>query len=358
MRPTGRDASVDVARGVSIVAIALGHVVLGLAAAGLMERTQSDPVIHAVYLFHLSTFAYLAGLFVASGVGRSGRSSYVTQRIALFAWLYVLWGVAQSGVRVAAGTLVNTPPSWVDVLRFWVPEGQLWFLPWLMSATVIAAVVRPWASKQRAVLSIGLATPVALSMWGIEPLYVFTRGWSLLVPFLLGCVVTAKGHARMFGSVGRAVVLTIGCGAVWLWVGLGTNAVLPTMSDHRSAAGVALGVLGCTAGTIACLSASTLLSRTPVTGLLELIGRRSLEIFLAHIVVTSGTRIVLSKLGVDDLVVHLVLATTLGVLIPIWMAVIAERLGLQWIFGLPRALGAALVRSANAKPLAAGGRTA
>ena len=110
MRPAGRDASVDVARGVSIVAIALGHVVLGLVAAGLMDRTQSDPVIHAVYLFHLSTFAYLAGLFVASGVGRSGRSSYVTQRIALFAWLYVLWGVAQSGVRVAAGTLVNTPP--------------------------------------------------------------------------------------------------------------------------------------------------------------------------------------------------------------------------------------------------------
>ena len=74
-------------------------------------------------------------------------------------------------------------------------------------------------------------------------------------------------------------------------------------------------------------------------GVVALVGRRSLEIFLAHIVVASGTRILLVQAGVSDPWVHVLLATTLGVLVPIVLASLAERLGWLWLFGLPRRFG-------------------
>ena len=101
---------------------------------------------------------------------------------------------------------------------------------------------------------------------------------------------------------------------------------------------MALGLVGCAAGTTAALAVAALLVRTPLSAPVALIGRRSLEIFLAHIVVSSGTRILLQQAGVDDPWVHIVAGTTLGVVVPIAAAVVAERLQWSWVFGLPRAL--------------------
>ena len=54
----------------------------------------------------------------------------------------------------------------------------------------------------------------------------------------------------------------------------------------------------------------------------------------------SGTRIALVQSGVTDPWVHMIAATTtLGVVVPIGVAVGAERLWWSWLFGLPHWLG-------------------
>ena len=155
-------------------------------------------------------------------------------------------------------------------------------------------------------------------MWGYDPLYAFTRGWALLLPFLVGCVVTSSGHAavsrRLPLAAGAALIGT----AVWLWVGLATGAATPTTGgDGRTVSTVARGVLGCVAGTLATLAVAALMARTPLGVPLALIGRRSLEIFLAHIVVASGTRILLVQVGVTDPWVHVLAGTSSGVVVPV-----------------------------------------
>ena len=97
-----------------------------------------------LYLVHLSTFAYLSGLFVRRSVERDGARQMVLRRTTLMVWLYLLWTVIQGSTRVAASSVSNIAITVGDVLRIWVPEGQLWFLPWLIAVTVVAMVTRPW----------------------------------------------------------------------------------------------------------------------------------------------------------------------------------------------------------------------
>lgn len=334
-----RDQSVDAARGIAIVAIVLGHVERGLSSASVLPYDTAVTLDRLLYLFHLATFAYLSGLFVRRAVERDGARRLVGRRVVLFVWLYLLWTVVQGTVRVAASSLANTPVTFADVARIWVPEGQLWFLPWLIAVTVVAAVTQPWRGPARGAVVLGLSALLALAVWGYDPLYAFTRGWALLFPFLLGCVVTQTRHAALARRLGVVAVTAAVGTAVWLWVGLDTLAATPTTGGEvRTPGTVALGVLGCIAGTAATLAVAALVARTPAAGAVALVGRRSLEIFLAHIVVASGTRIVLVQAGVSDPWVHLVAATVLGVGVPIVMAVVAERLRWTWVFGLPRGL--------------------
>jgi fucose 4-O-acetylase-like acetyltransferase len=334
-----RDQAIDVARGITIIAIVMGHVVLGLTAAGLQPFDHSDGVLRGLYLLRLPTLAYLSGLFVSRGDERSGAKGFAINRLLLFGWLYVLWSVVQGSVKALAGSLTNSPVGWSDVLRLWIPAGQLWFLPWLMAVTVVAVIAQPWTSRRRALLTVGGACVLSVAVWGVDPVWAFTRGWSLLAPFLLGCAMTARRHAKVFEPVLLSWVLTVVCGAIWVAVSMSTQAVPPTTGGlPRTPVGISLGVLGCIVGTAACLSLAALLARTPVGGVLAPIGRRSLEIFLAHIVVAAGARIVLEKAGLTVPVVHLLVGIALGVIVPMALANLADRLGWRWVFRTPALL--------------------
>ena len=332
-----RDESVDAARGVAIVLIVLSHVERGLATASLMPADTAEALDRLLYLAHIVAFAYLAGLFVRRGVERDGPRTAVARRTTLLVWLYLLWTVIQGSVRVAASSVSNTAVTVGDVVRVWIPEGQLWFLPWLVAVTVVAALSRPWVSRSRMIGVLGATAALAVAVWGYEPLYVFTRGWALLLPFLVGCVVTHSRHAALARRTLPVVVAAVVGTAVWLWIGLGTDATPPTNDgDGRSLETVALGLVGSAAGTAAILAIAGLLAVSPAARVVSVIGRRSLEIFLAHIVVTAGTRIVLVQVHVTDTWIHVVAGTSLGLVLPIGVAVLAERLGWSWLFGLPK----------------------
>lgn len=334
-----RDQSIDVARGIAIVAIVLGHVERGLASASLLPYDTALTLDRLLYLFHLATFAYLSGLFVRRAVERDGARRMLARRVTLFVWLYLLWTLIQGTVRVAASSVANTPVTFGDIARIWIPEGQLWFLPWLVGVTVVVVATKPWRSSIRSAVVLALAVGLSLAVWGYDPLYAFTRGWALLLPFAIGCLVTSARHANASRRLTLVIAVAATGGLVWGWVGLETLAATPTTGgDGRTVETVVLGVVGCLAGTAATLALAALIARTPLAGVVALVGRRSLEIFLAHIVVASGTRIVLVQTGVADPWMHLILGTLLGVAVPVGLAVVAERHGWSWLFGLPRML--------------------
>jgi peptidoglycan/LPS O-acetylase OafA/YrhL len=69
--------------------------------------------------------------------------------------------------------------------------------------------------------------------------------------------------------------------------------------------------------------------------MLARLGRRSLDIYLAHIIMASGTRIVLLHLGVTSTWVIVICCLLAGVIGSLVVAGGLRRIGLGWIFDGP-----------------------
>lgn len=333
-----RDQSVDIARGIAIVAIVMGHVWRGMAAAGLVASDRAFLLFdRGLYFFHLAVFVFVAGLFVRQSLVKRGTDAYLRSRLWLFAYLYVLWAVLQGLVKIVTGSLVNNPTNLTDLLRLWIPEGQLWFLPFMIVMTLIAVIYRPWTRPYLALLFAGAAS---LAAWGVEGPFIGMRGLSLTVFFVAGAALGAPRFARFMQRLGPALALGAAAvlGILYALLLLGTDALAPTISGHaREVDDVSLGVLATVVSTGAALFLSRAL--TAVRGLAQLLaflGRRSLEIFLAHIIATAGTRIVLVQLGVNSPALHLFMGTVVGVMAPLVLWWVTDRAGLgRWLFSTP-----------------------
>ena len=99
---TRRDSTIDIAKGIAIIAIVFGHIHRGMWASGLGTaafRPYKYVLDYGVYFWHLVVFAFLSGLFVARGATKTTPSSYLTKRLILFGYLYVIWQVLQVGMK-------------------------------------------------------------------------------------------------------------------------------------------------------------------------------------------------------------------------------------------------------------------
>ncbi len=335
-----RDPAIDAARGIAIVAIVLGHVLRGLAAAGIVDG-GTEAVIQAdrlLYTFHLVVFAFYSGLFVKQGVERRGPRSYLWNRATLLLYLYVLWSLLQGLIRLATTPFVNTPVSITDVLTLWIPSGQLWFLPFLLLITTATVVCHVWTGRWVAWSTIVASIAVSAAAWGVGGRIVGTQGVGLSMFFVAGAVLGAERFVRITRAR-TAVMVGVFLAAAWsyVWIVLATDATPPTIGGvGRTPSTVLLGMIAAGLGLTATTGASRILAAlgSRVEWLLVL-GRRSLEIYLAHILAASFARAVLVELGITDAAINILAGTAAGVVLPVLLAGSLSRLGFPWLFTSP-----------------------
>jgi fucose 4-O-acetylase-like acetyltransferase len=114
---------------------------------------------------------------------------------------------------------------------------------------------------------------------------------------------------------------------------------------------VAISMLCAIAGVIAIIAVSRLLADVPFLSRgLAYAGRRTMHLFLIHLLFTAGTRIVLVRAGVTDLATHIVLGTAAGIAGPLLAGVVIDRLGVKGLMALPPSIRARIRRSTAAAP--------
>lgn len=332
-----RDRSIDVAKGIAIIAIVLGHVLRGNAGADIVDGRGPlfDELDTALYAVHLPVFAFLSGLFVRRAVERDGRQTYLRSRLTLFAYLYVLWTVLQGAVKLVTGSLANSPLTARGLAEsLWLPDTQMWFLPFLALVTCASVVVPPWGDRTRLALGTLVALVVSGVAWGLNGAVAGSQGLGLAVFFWVGVVVGPEGVSRLRC---RPKVLLAAGGAVFVGVLALSDPVVATSShEPRSLATSGLGVIASVAGVVAVLCLGQVLDRGPVAGWLVFLGQCSLEIFLAHIIFTAATRITLEHVGVHSAAPHLLLGTLVGIAGPLALWWLGHRMGVPWLFSAPR----------------------
>lgn len=342
-KSTSRIYALDIARALAVMGVVFNHTVDGLVGSNLVADTSAIAEFNrSLYIFRMPALAFMLGLFMPRGVEKRGTRGYIKEKVTFAFYIYFVWFVIQMLVEISTSSLKNTPRSWDSLFTVWNMPAHLWFMPFLAVAAVVVSVAAPWRNVPRKFMTISVLTGLCLLVWGWNPSFFGLRGLSLLLFTALGAVVGARRLGTFlsrnpvswmfFGIValcGFVILLTIG-------VSPGTMENINALGYFESGRSIIAAVLG----VFVLLSVAALLSYIPtLRDGLQAIGAKTLEIYLAHVMVVAGVRILLERLGVHSELTLVSSALLFGVGAPLLLAVLAPRVGLAWLFQVPGSLG-------------------
>ncbi|WP_181969856.1 acyltransferase family protein [Paraburkholderia sp. DHOC27] len=329
-----RDDFEDCARGIGIVLVVYGHVLIGLMNADLVPAhhwlISTDS---AIYTFHMPLFFMLSGLHVERGLSR-GRQGFLSSKLQSIVYPYFLWSVIQGLVQLMMSANANHrfyPSDMLDI--FWNPIGQFWFLYALFLCQIFVCVTT--TQRLRLVFIaivayfIGIALDANILTIALKFFLFFAAG--ILLAGNLRSIVTRFATLR-----GVGVTFIAFCVAIYLAHGLGntgTDWALPeTALGLRTLPAALLGIL------LVC-EIALLISQSGKGAVLRVLGLASMPIYLAHILAGSGARIALLHIHVENVYLHLLVGVACGIAFPLALYFVAGRLRLEKYLGFPRARG-------------------
>jgi fucose 4-O-acetylase-like acetyltransferase len=322
-----RSEWVDIAKGLAIGLMVLGHVGGGLLAGGVLSAKGVFPFFYQwIYTFHMATFMLLAGLFMERAAAR-GVTVFLVGRLGSLYYPSLLWGlITYLATSTFSAYVHNHPVASNLLLLLYSPFSGFWFLTTLLELSGIYILFRKLRVPNEVIALVALAVLI----WGSyfkETLALHFGWWGL---FLMLGVCTAPVLSSAYARAPRfalRVICLIGVVASMLFRHEGAGSSVQDVGS--SVLGVAM-----------LLSVAVLITRSAkcqaVSRLLALCGRYSLEIYLLHSLTWVPVRIILLRgFHVENAVVVLFLSWFGGVSVPVLAAVIADKFQVPWIFRLP-----------------------
>ncbi len=304
---------IDIAKGLGILLVVYGHVARGLFNGGVpMDPWWFTTVDSAIYAFHMPLFFLLSGWFFVGSLTRRGPRDYLAGRIATVLWPYVLWSLLQGGIELLMSRWTSKPVTLAEVLALgWTPRAQFWFLYALFLMSLMG-VAMCWRRPKAGV--------AVLTLTGAALMALQHRDWpmpaALVSSHLLYFAIGAWLGAQRVGIATARRLAVIG-------VLLGGIAVIALQSaglDLPKLMKLAEATLGLSAACVLAIALAGAGNGAALGQGLAALGRASMAIFLAHILVASGVRIVLAKVfGISNPWPHLIVGIAAGTLLPWWL---------------------------------------
>lgn len=321
-----RDLWVDHAKALGIVLVVYGHVMRGLHSAGIpMPETFYQLSDSIVYSFHMPLFFFLAGLFFQQSLAAKGSCGLVFSKLDSIFYPYVLWSILQGLIEAVLADYTNGAVTYAEVFALlWAPRAQFWFLYALLLCFLLAVAV--FSLSRRSIIPLTL---VAALLYLFPPLLPEGLVWRYIadnfVFFTLG--ILFAGQAREMAASGWQVLLMVG---LFLVAQYGFHGLLALHYADR-------GILTLLLALVSIASVVTFCSwsaRWPL-GFVAYLGTASMAIYLMHILAGSGVRVLLKIGGVDSFLLHAVAGVAGGLLLPLLVLAIAQRLQVRYLFSAP-----------------------
>lgn len=319
--PARRAADLDIAKALGIALVVAGHALIGVERA-LGESPAGRFAILLIYAVHMPLFFFLSGLLARSALTEPPRA-FARRLIGRFVWPYLLWSLVILEFHAGFSDVTNTRVAAANPLRvLWAPPSVMWFLYVLAGSFVLARALRPLpAVVTRAIGAALILLGLGLDVW-LLPHLRFTG------VFLVATTLDPATMRRAAANPGVriAALLLLASGAGFAAIAAGAPIAGYPAADLRYLPAAAGGI-------VLALAASRGLARTALAAPLAGLGRRTMPIFLTHILILAALRIVLLRAGVTDRGLILALIIPPGLLLPVAAAGIARRLHLSRLLG-------------------------
>lgn len=291
-----RMAWVDIARGIGILAVILGH--------GL----NADSYRHIIYAFHMPLFFFISGV-VFHHRKYPRFLPFVTRQVKTILLPYFIFALLTYVAGFYALKFGNVSPDHIKQHILWVLYGNgnnnqlffnvvLWFLPVLFVSKVSFALITQFVTKRHAIFIL----LIAISLLGFVLSHYF-RG--LKLPFGIETAVTAtvffglgylwntqeklknivSSHISIILPVSIVLLITIGQLTMHMY---GSQVDMLQNKLHN----YVLFYSGALSGIFLCISISMFLKQNMV---LETLGKKSLILFVWHLIVFSYFGFILQR---------------------------------------------------------------
>lgn len=307
-----RELQYDAVKGGAILLVVFGHVWIGLADAGLIGSARvAQTVEHAIYLFHMPAFFFVSGLFFAP---KQGPRAFLRGKALTLLWPLLLWSWVEGALLAVSGQGADRGiVGLMDVLSYPVPvKSVFWFL-WVLFVLQVAsyAVMRLAGRWHPVVLLIAGLGAIAVFLLGVD------AGAAVIIvenaPYFLAGVLLALLRNELVRPDPLPFVVGL---AIFL---------LAEVVHLRDGAGAGWFQLSSLLATLGFVSTVGRAANTRIGRALAWLGKRTMAIYLIHIILTAGTRVMLLKLGLTDLGLHVVAGTAMGVAVPLAVDAVVQR---------------------------------
>jgi len=327
--PSSRFDAIDSARGIGIILVVFGHAWRGAFGAEMIPNTGLfEAIDSAIYAFHMPLFFFLSGLLFLETLKKYQTGALLKGRVTRLLWPMALWTWLFFGVKLLGGGALNNPVTLADAPIVPLPPYEhLWFL-WalflchalliLLYAPLLKHI--PTNPLRFALGGFGLGLVFVLPHLSIPSLI-----WGPMVAhlpfFLIGMAVAeerAGGWRSRFAAVFAACAFAIHIGLI-----------VTGMSSMSSS------VTSCLLLIFAWMAWPQVDrgSDSAVLRLLRYLGNMSMVIYLTHTIFSAALRIVMLRIGADDLVLVLLATTIIGLVAPLGVMWGARKLRLVKLLG-------------------------
>lgn len=335
---------IDYARGISIILVSYRHVFEGLKTT---ETAAEFPVLNYLNIFFFSfrmpLFFIVSGLFLGYSLRRSGLGGFVRSRCETLLYPLIIWGTLHISLQLLFAGYVNAHREPSDYFRLlYDPRKieQFWYLNALFFVGILYAALTVWAKFNKMLhLLLGLFL-FSVAGWmysqGIDPgflkdvfyFYIFFAAGDALSDFLLD-----PARTRVFSSPKLILILL----PVFILLQVNFSALNLDKGDDYFVQNQRPYLFALTAffGGFFVICVSFLLQEKKWLPLLRVIGYHSLYIYVANLMATAATRILLRRvLHVEEMYVLLIVGTLAGIFLPMLLYSLANRWGAWWLYTL------------------------
>jgi fucose 4-O-acetylase-like acetyltransferase len=320
-----RQPWLDVAKGMGILLVVVGHALRGLQNVQLLAPTGWSHILDAwIYSFHMPLFFLLSGFFIERSVQKP-LTKALKDRAKTILWPYLVWSLLQTLIQIRMANYTSSRTDWSSLLQIlWKPVMQFWFLYVLMLLSVLWLGLRrcklpTWTLLALAwLLHITFGESYGWAMWDLVRIH----GAWFATGALLGASPQVSNRMKHSSPALRWVGIVIGFSITTLGAIFQTESLL-----QFNALWAVPGVLA------TLLLALSLDAKHSVARILSRLGVLSLEIFLVHTLASATVRaLLLYGIKTQNVPIHLALAVLAGVLIPIVLVQISRRLNWRYLF--------------------------
>ncbi|NLI93439.1 MAG: acyltransferase [Peptococcaceae bacterium] len=319
----GRIVWIDYAKGIGIILVVFGHVIGGINSAGMdISKSFFTGAFSFVYGFHMPLFFFLSGLFVENWLNKENKFH---DKISTILWPYFIWSIMQGAVNVLLSGYTNNSLTWSSLFYsiLFSPIGQFWYLYVLFIYFILYYCFKKF-------LSIKIIYLVSLLFFLFNPSLNFWILDKILLNFIFfvsGSLARNKIAKNLFLSINKLPLL------IFSLIFIIANFVYLENTDYfnlKIIGKLIIGYIGISF--IVVLTIFLQRFKGKFFKSLQFLGKMSMIIYLAHILASSGFRIVAQKLGFENVFGHIIIGSLLGLALPILCYFILERTNLTKFF--------------------------